>query len=337
MPFCPARSARHWRRCGPLPLRAWASPSPARRSIFAPFRRVRRGRDRRWRRRRALRPRPGAQRPFERAALVQQPGGLAGLEVDRVVDLEDRGRLAPHRPRSPRRSRPAIWPRPPRSRAAAARVAGGPSIRRAAARAEAGARIGGTPGTASFRGNLPQIARGPPCARGLARAARVLECAKRSWEDIMTPELGANLAGLLGPQGWIPKARSPAGPAPAGMKPRAAAGIARPANAEAVAAGAEAVQRGGAEDRGGGRPHRPRHATDSAADEDRPVAGRMTAIREIDPVGRTMIVEAGATIQAVQEAARRWGCSIRSTGARGSATVGGSPPMPEATASSAGA
>ena len=41
------------------------------------------------------------------------------------------------------------------------------------------------------------------------------------------------------------------------------------------------------------------HATDSAADEIVLSLERMTAIREIDPVGRTMIVEAGATIQAV--------------------------------------
>ena len=52
---------------------------------------------------------------------------------------------------------------------------------------------------------------------------------------------------------------------------------------------------------------------------------RMTDIEEIDPVGRTMTVQAGAALQSIQEAAEAEGdCSSRSTwAARGSCTIGG--------------
>lgn len=51
---------------------------------------------------------------------------------------------------------------------------------------------------------------------------------------------------------------------------------------------------------------------------------RMRKIEEIDPVGRTMTVEAGCPIQAVQEAAAEQGLKFPvDWGARGSATVGG--------------
>ncbi|MFM5916824.1 MAG: FAD-binding oxidoreductase [Novosphingobium sp.] len=51
---------------------------------------------------------------------------------------------------------------------------------------------------------------------------------------------------------------------------------------------------------------------------------RMRAIGEIDPVGRTMMVEAGVPVQAAQEAAEAQGLKFAvDWGARGSATVGG--------------
>ena len=51
---------------------------------------------------------------------------------------------------------------------------------------------------------------------------------------------------------------------------------------------------------------------------------RMTAIEEIDPVGRTMTVEAGAALQSIQEAAEAEGLLFPlDLGARGSCTIGG--------------
>ncbi len=51
---------------------------------------------------------------------------------------------------------------------------------------------------------------------------------------------------------------------------------------------------------------------------------RMTAIEEIDPVGRTMTVQAGAALQTVQEAAEAEGLLFPlDLGARGSCTIGG--------------
>ncbi len=51
---------------------------------------------------------------------------------------------------------------------------------------------------------------------------------------------------------------------------------------------------------------------------------RMHAVRSIDPVGRTIVVDAGCTVGAVRDAARAAGCSLAlSFGAEGSATIGG--------------
>ncbi|MYB20296.1 MAG: FAD-binding oxidoreductase [Holophagales bacterium] len=51
---------------------------------------------------------------------------------------------------------------------------------------------------------------------------------------------------------------------------------------------------------------------------------RMTAIEEIDPVGRTMTVQAGAALQSIQEAAEAEGLLFPlDLGARGSCTIGG--------------
>lgn len=51
---------------------------------------------------------------------------------------------------------------------------------------------------------------------------------------------------------------------------------------------------------------------------------RMRAVGEIDPVGRTMVVEAGCVVQTVQEAAEAKGLKFAvDWGARGSATIGG--------------
>lgn len=51
---------------------------------------------------------------------------------------------------------------------------------------------------------------------------------------------------------------------------------------------------------------------------------RMRAIGEIDPVGRTMVVEAGCVVQLAQEAAEQLGLKFAvDWGARGSATIGG--------------
>jgi FAD/FMN-containing dehydrogenase len=51
---------------------------------------------------------------------------------------------------------------------------------------------------------------------------------------------------------------------------------------------------------------------------------RMTAIEQVDPVGRTMTVQAGVTLEAVQQAAEAAGCLFPlDLGARGSCTIGG--------------
>lgn len=51
---------------------------------------------------------------------------------------------------------------------------------------------------------------------------------------------------------------------------------------------------------------------------------RMRAVGEIDPVGRTMVVEAGCVVQTAQEAAEAHGLKFAvDWGARGSATIGG--------------
>ncbi|HVS12327.1 MAG TPA: FAD-binding oxidoreductase [Thermoanaerobaculia bacterium] len=51
---------------------------------------------------------------------------------------------------------------------------------------------------------------------------------------------------------------------------------------------------------------------------------RMTAIEEVDPVGRTMTVQAGVALEAIQRAAEEAGCLFPlDLGARGSCTIGG--------------
>ena len=66
------------------------------------------------------------------------------------------------------------------------------------------------------------------------------------------------------------------------------------------------------------------HGTDCTLDQIQVSLERMRGIGVIDPVGRTIIVEAGAVVQAVQEAAAAQGLKFAvDWGARGSATIGG--------------
>ena len=66
------------------------------------------------------------------------------------------------------------------------------------------------------------------------------------------------------------------------------------------------------------------HGTDCEPDQLQLSLERMRAIESIDPVGRTMQVEAGVPMQAAQEAAAEQGLLFAvDLGARGSATVGG--------------
>lgn len=66
------------------------------------------------------------------------------------------------------------------------------------------------------------------------------------------------------------------------------------------------------------------HGTDASGEELQISFERMRAIEEIDPVGQTMIVEAGAPLQAVHEAAAEHGLAYAvDLGARGSCTIGG--------------
>ena len=66
------------------------------------------------------------------------------------------------------------------------------------------------------------------------------------------------------------------------------------------------------------------HGADCTASDIQISLERMRAIAAPDPVGRTIIVEAGAVVQAVQEAAAAQGLRFAvDWGARGSATIGG--------------
>lgn len=66
------------------------------------------------------------------------------------------------------------------------------------------------------------------------------------------------------------------------------------------------------------------HGTDAVADQIQISMERMRSIEAIDPVGRTMLVQAGVPMQAAQEAAAEQGLLFAvDLGARGSATVGG--------------
>ena len=66
------------------------------------------------------------------------------------------------------------------------------------------------------------------------------------------------------------------------------------------------------------------HGTDCQPGDIQISLERMRGIGMIDPVGRTMVVEAGAVVQAVQQAAAAHGLKFAvDWGARGSATIGG--------------
>ena len=66
------------------------------------------------------------------------------------------------------------------------------------------------------------------------------------------------------------------------------------------------------------------HGADAAASEVILSMERMRAIEAIDPVQRIAVVQAGVTLQALQEAAERHGLQFAlDLGARGSCTIGG--------------
>lgn len=66
------------------------------------------------------------------------------------------------------------------------------------------------------------------------------------------------------------------------------------------------------------------HGTDSTPSDIQISLERMRAIESVDPVGRTMTVEAGIPVQAAQEAAAEHGLKFAvDWGGRGSATIGG--------------
>ncbi|MFM2300992.1 MAG: hypothetical protein RLZZ84_728 [Pseudomonadota bacterium] len=66
------------------------------------------------------------------------------------------------------------------------------------------------------------------------------------------------------------------------------------------------------------------HGTDSAPTDIQVSLERMRAVEAVDPVGRTMTVEAGIPVQAAQEAAEQHGLKFAvDWGGRGSATIGG--------------
>jgi FAD/FMN-containing dehydrogenase len=143
----------------------------------------------------------------------------------------------------------------------------------------------------------------------------------------MSDAVIAKLQALLGEKGFIPAEAvgdwkpSPLGPTHA----RQAACVVRPASADEAAAVLKLCHEAKQAVVVGGGFTGLVHATDTSETEILMSMERMTAIREIDPIGRTMIAEAGVPIQTVQEAAEREGLFYPvDWGARGSATVGGS-------------
>jgi FAD/FMN-containing dehydrogenase len=138
--------------------------------------------------------------------------------------------------------------------------------------------------------------------------------------------LTCELQTLVGPKGFIPESEAgqwKAGPWP-GAHARQARAILRPADTGELsailkhchAAGQRVVPAGGLTGLV--------HGTDSNAGEIVVSLERMTRILNVDPVGRTMIVEAGVPLQTVQEEAERHGLFFPlDLGARGSATIGG--------------
>jgi FAD/FMN-containing dehydrogenase len=139
-------------------------------------------------------------------------------------------------------------------------------------------------------------------------------------------DVTASLEALLGPKGYISGADAPqwkAGPWP-GQTVRQAKAVLRPASTAEVsevlkrchAAGQRVVPAGGLSGLV--------HGTDSDADEIILSLERMNHILEIDAAGRTMTVEAGVPLQAIQEAADAKDLFFPlDLGARGSATIGG--------------
>lgn len=139
-------------------------------------------------------------------------------------------------------------------------------------------------------------------------------------------DIVAALERVVGPKGFIPGAEAAqwkSGPWP-GLQGRAARAILRPASTEEVsnilrqchAVAQRVVPAGGLSGLV--------HGADSGADEVILSLERMSHILEIDPVGRTMTVEAGTPLQTIQEAADKHGMFFPlDLGARGTATIGG--------------
>jgi FAD/FMN-containing dehydrogenase len=139
-------------------------------------------------------------------------------------------------------------------------------------------------------------------------------------------DVTAALETFLGPKGFLPGAQAPhwkSGPWP-GQTVAQAKAVLRPASTAEMsevlrrchAVGQRVVPVGGLSGLV--------HGTDCDADEMVLSLERMNRIVEVDPIGRTMIVEAGTPLQTVQEAAERHGLFFPlDLGARGSATIGG--------------
>jgi FAD/FMN-containing dehydrogenase len=144
-------------------------------------------------------------------------------------------------------------------------------------------------------------------------------------ETRMNDVLGT-LERISGPKGFLSAEAAKdwkAGPWP-GLNTRQARAVLRPAStAEAAellrachAAGQRVVPAGGLSGLV--------HGTDSDADEVVLSLERMNKILEVDPVGRTMTVEAGVPLQTIQEEAEKHGLFFPlDLGARGTATIGG--------------
>jgi FAD/FMN-containing dehydrogenase len=140
----------------------------------------------------------------------------------------------------------------------------------------------------------------------------------------VSPELRRQLERIAGDAGWLPPgAAAERGPAELRAAVEAAAGLVRPRTTAEVAAVLRACA-------AAAQPVTVQGGLTGLVRGAEPAPGdlvlsleRMRAI-EIDPVGRTAVAEAGATVQALQEAAEERGLAFPlDLGSRGTATVGG--------------
>ncbi|MEQ1498700.1 MAG: FAD-binding oxidoreductase [Novosphingobium sp.] len=138
-------------------------------------------------------------------------------------------------------------------------------------------------------------------------------------------DLIAQIAGIVGPQGLLTGADVSGRAADfMGFTHCQAKAIVRPASAQELSAVMKLCHAAGQTVVAAGGNTGLVQGTVCTADDLQISLERMRAIGDIDPVGRTMVVDAGCVVQTVQDAAVEHGLKFAvDWGARGSATIGG--------------